>query len=457
MHSDVIVIGTGQGGVPLATKLAQQGRRVVVIERGPVGGTCVNYGCTPTKTMVASARAAAVARRAGALGVRVGPVSVDLAAVVARKDEVVARWRQGVERRLAGAGDNLRLVRGHARFVSGRTVEVDGERHDADLVVINVGARAAVPPLPGLDAVPWLDNASVMQLRELPAHLVVLGAGYIGCEMGQMFRRFGAQVTVVGKGAHLLPEEDEPVSAALEQVFRDEGIALRLGTAAARVARGAGDAGVRLMLGDGGQVDGSHLLVAAGRRPNTDDLGCAAAGVALDPEGHVVVDDGYRTSADGVYAIGDVVHGPQFTHVSWDDHRRLLALLAGRPGARGRSGALVPFTVFTDPHVAGVGLGERQARQQGLAHQVARMPFGDIARAVETGETAGLVQLLVDPASERLLGARIVGAEAGELIHVCAALMRAGATARVLVDAQVVHPTFSEGLQSALMRLERFS
>jgi pyruvate/2-oxoglutarate dehydrogenase complex dihydrolipoamide dehydrogenase (E3) component len=456
MDSDVIVIGSGQGGVPLATKLAQQGRRVVVFERARPGGTCVNHGCTPSKTMYASAHAAAVARKAGVLGVRVGEVSVDLAAVVARKDALVARWRQGVERRLAGAGDKLQLVRGHARFVDRRTVEVSGERHRADMVVINVGGRPGVPPLPGLDGVPWLDSTGVMQLTEVPAHLVVMGGGYIGCEMAQMFRRFGAAVTVVGTAPQLLSSDDPEIAAVIEQVFRDEGITLRLGVDVARVERAPGGE-LQLILADGTLVRGSHLLVATGRRPNTDDLGCAAAGVALDPEGHVVIDDRYRTSAEGVYAIGDVVHGPQFTHTSWDDHRRLLALLAGKPGARGRSGALVPFTVFTDPQIAGVGLSEEQAREQGLAYELAKMPFGDIARAIESDQTAGLLKVLVDPASERILGVRIAGAEAAELIHVFVALMRAGASARVLVDAQIVHPTFAEGLQSVLARLDRFA
>jgi pyruvate/2-oxoglutarate dehydrogenase complex dihydrolipoamide dehydrogenase (E3) component len=460
MHSDVIVIGSGQGGVPLATRLAQQGRQVTVVERAALGGTCVNTGCTPTKTMIASARAAEVARRAGSLGVNVGPVTVDLAAVVERKEAIVARWRKGVERRLLGhEGENggIRVLRGHGRFVDPRTVEVAGQRLSADLVVINTGARASVPSLPGLDRVSWLDNASLMQLRELPPHLLVLGGGYIGCEMAQMFRRFGAAVTIVGKAPHLLPQEDEDVAAALAQVFRDEGIELRLGADVARVERGPGGSEVALALSDGSRVSGSHLLVATGRRPNTDDLGCAAGGVELDQHGHVVIDDGYRTSAEGVYAIGDVVHGPQFTHTSWDDHRRLLALLAGKPGARGRSGAVIPSTVFTDPQVAAVGLGQREARRRGVAYELGKMPFGDVARAIESGQTAGLLKVLVDPVSEQILGARIVGAEAGELIHVFVALMLARAPARVLVDGQMVHPSFSEGLQSVLMRVPRYS
>jgi pyruvate/2-oxoglutarate dehydrogenase complex dihydrolipoamide dehydrogenase (E3) component len=460
VNTDVIVIGTGQGGVPLATKLASQGQQVVVIERSALGGTCVNTGCTPTKTMVASARAAHVARRAGPLGIRVSDVQVDLPAVVDRKNAIVARWRQGVERRLASAGDRLRLIRGHARFVGPRTVQVDGgERLTAETVVINVGGRAAVPQLPGLDTVPWKDNGSVMELRQIPRHLLVLGGGYIGCEMAQMFRRFGAGVTVVGTSPHLLPQEDEDVSAAVEEVFGNEGIELRLGAQAVAVEKGERSDGagaeIRIKLAEGARLSGSHLLVATGRRPNTDDLGCEAGGIERDQDGHVRIDDRYRTSVSGVYAIGDAVHGPQFTHVSWDDHRRLLAVLTGKDVA-GRSAALTPYTVFTDPQVAGVGLSERQAKQAGKPYQMATMPFGDISRAIETGQTAGLLKVLIDPTSERLLGARIVGAEAGELIHVYAAMMLARASARVLVDGQIVHPTFSEGLQSVLMRLEKF-
>jgi pyruvate/2-oxoglutarate dehydrogenase complex dihydrolipoamide dehydrogenase (E3) component len=429
---------------------------VVVIERGDLGGTCVNTGCTPTKTMIASAQAAHTARGAGKLGVSVGEVVVDLAAVVDRKDAMVVRWRRGVEKRLTNAGERLQLVRGHARFVDRRTVEVAGQRHVGKAIVINVGARAAVPELPGLADVPWLNHARLINLRQLPRHLLVLGGGYIGCEMGQMFRRFGAAVTVVGTAPHLLPREDDDVSVALEEVFRAEGITLRLG---AKPVRAQGDGGeISLHFADGTRIAGSHLLVATGRKPNTDDLGCAAAGINLDASGHVIVDDQYRTSAEGVFAVGDAIPGPQFTHVSWDDHRRLLAILTGDHSHpdKGRSDQLVPAAVFTDPQVAGVGLSEREAKARDIPHEVARYPYSSIARAIETDRTAGLVKVIIDPASERILGARIVGAEAGELIHVFSALMRAGVSPRVLVEGQMVHPTFAEGLQSALMTLPRF-
>jgi pyruvate/2-oxoglutarate dehydrogenase complex dihydrolipoamide dehydrogenase (E3) component len=454
MPHDVIVIGSGQAGVPLSKRLAAAGRRVVLVERGELGGTCVNTGCTPTKTLIASARAAQVARRAGRLGVNAGPVSVDLAAVVDRKDAVVERWRRGVRAGLEEAGPRLELRSGHARFTGPREIEVGGERLAAEVVVVNTGARPAVPDLPGLASVPWLDNRRVMELRQVPEHLAVLGGGYIGCELGQAFRRFGAEVTVVDHNPRLLARQDEDVSAALEAAFREEGIRLELSARVESVSGGAGE--VALRLGGGREVRASHLLVAAGRRPNTDDLGCRAAGIDLDAQGYVRVDDRYRTSAPGVCAVGDVTGGPQFTHSSWDDHRLLYDLLTGR-GERGRSSRTVPWAVFTDPQVAGVGLGEREARERKVPYEVATMPFGAVARAIETDELAGTMKVLLDPASERLLGARLVGAEAGELIHVFTTLMRAGAGAGAMVDAEFVHPTFAEGLQTLVMRLPRYA
>ena len=452
MTFDVIVIGSGQAGVPLANRLARAGKRVLLAERADLGGTCINTGCTPTKTMMASARAAHVARTAFRLGVRAGQVEVDLAAVVDRKDAIVRRWREGVSKRLQV--DGLTVVRGQARFAGERQVEVGGEVHSAQTVIINVGARPLAPPIDGLAQVPWLDNATVMQLRQVPAHLLVLGGGYIGCEFGQMFRRFGSRVTIVDQLEHLLSREDPEISSALEGVFRAEEIALELGARTTRVEGRAGE--ITLALSNGKTLRGSHVLVAVGRRPNTDDLGCEKAGIALDQKGFVVADGQYRTNAKGVYAVGDVLGGPQFTHTSWDDHRLLFDILLG-PSRRSRFERFIPYTAFTDPQVAGVGLTEKEARERGVAFESAGMPFGDIARAVETDETAGQMKVLVDPKTERVLGAALVGAEAGELIHVFVALMQAGASARAIVDAEFVHPTFSEGVQSLVMNLDRFS
>jgi pyruvate/2-oxoglutarate dehydrogenase complex dihydrolipoamide dehydrogenase (E3) component len=452
--SDVLIVGSGQAGVPLATRLAAGGKSVVVVERGNVGGTCVNAGCTPTKTLVASARAAHVARTSARLGVRAGEVTVDFAAVMARKADMVRRWRAGSERRLTTGGERLRLVRGHARFVGPRTVEVNGARHEGTNVVINVGARPAVPALAGLADVPHLTSTSALELTELPRRLLILGAGYVACELGQMFRRLGAEVALVAPSARVLPREDEAASEALAGVFRAEGIELALGRRAVEVARVSGE--IELRLDGGASLRGSHLLVATGRTPNTGDLGCAAGNVALDAQGHVVVDERYETSERGVFAAGDCVPGPQFTHVSWDDHRVLFDLLTGRP-ARKRTDRVVPYTVFTDPQVAGVGLSEAAARARGLAIEVATMPFGNIARAIETDETAGVVKIVLDAKTERLLGVSVVGVDAGELIHVFSVLMQAGASARAIVDGEFAHPTFAEGMQTALMKLPRYA
>jgi len=427
MEADAIILGSGQAGVPLAIKLAAAGRRVLLVEREGPGGTCVNTGCTPTKTMIASARAAHVARTSGRLGIRVGDVRVDLDAVVRRKDDIVQKFRESVLRGI-GQAKGLVFVRGHGRFVGERTVEVNGERHLAPTVV--------------------------MDLRSPPAHLVVLGGGYVGCEFAQMFRRFGSDVTVIDGAEHLMSHEDPDVSAELEKVFQGEGIRVELRTKVAGVSKA--DAAVAVRTEGGEELRGSHLLVATGRRPNTDDLGCDAAGIGLDARGFVTIDDQYRTTAPGVYAVGDVTGEPQFTHVAWDDHRILLNVLMGR-GRRSRAGRAYPYTAFTDPQIAGVGINERHAREHGIAYEIATMPFGRIARAIEVDEQTGILKVLVDPKTERLLGAVIVGAEAGELIHAFVTLMQAQASVRAVVDAEFVHPTFAEGLQTVVRSLARFS
>jgi pyruvate/2-oxoglutarate dehydrogenase complex dihydrolipoamide dehydrogenase (E3) component len=454
MNWDTIIIGAGQTGVPLATRLARCGQRVLLAERQHVGGTCVNYVCTPTKTLVASARAAHFARSAGRLGVHATEVSVDFSAVMARKRQLVREWRSGVEKNLRQAGDRLTVLHGHAHFSGPRVIAAGGETHTGDRIVINTGARAAEPPIEGLANVPWLDNAGVMELDELPRHLLIVGGGFIGCEFAQIFRRLGADVTIVEPGPHLLGREDGEVSDAIEQVFREEGIRLVLADRVVSVVGTAGEVKVRLEGGD--DVNATHLLVATGRTPNTTDLGCNAGGVELDEAGYVVVDEQYRTSADGVFATGDVTGAPQFTHVAWDDHRRLFGVLTNGGSPR-RSARLVPHVTYTDPQVAGIGLTERQARERGVAYELATLPFGHIARAIETDERAGVVRILIEPQDEKILGATIVGAEAGELIHIVLALMLAGAPARVLVDGQIAHPAFAEGLQSALLRLDRFA
>jgi pyruvate/2-oxoglutarate dehydrogenase complex dihydrolipoamide dehydrogenase (E3) component len=454
METDVIVIGSGQAGIPLATRFGAAKKRVVLIERAELGGTCVNTGCTPTKTMVASARAAHIARTAARLGVHAQAVSVDFPAVVARKDAIVERWREGIRRRLAAVAEWVQVVHADARFVAPHEVEAGGQRYRAPIVIVNTGASAAVPAIPGLDQVDYLDNRTVMSLPALPRHLLIAGGGYIGCEFGQMFRRFGAEVTIIDHNPHLLSREDADTSSALEDVFRAEGVRLALGSRVARVKKSGPE--LLLELAGGSELSGSHLLVAAGRVPNTRELGCEAAGIALDARGAIEVDDGFETSVAGVYALGDVTGGPQFTHNSWDDHRLLFERLTAG-GKRPRSGRIVPSVVFTDPQVARLGLSENQARAQGIAFEVASMPYGSIARAIETDETAGTMKILIDPVSEKILGVTLVGVEAGELLHVFVVLMQADIGPRPIVDAQFVHPTFAEGVQSLVMRLPRYA
>jgi pyruvate/2-oxoglutarate dehydrogenase complex dihydrolipoamide dehydrogenase (E3) component len=453
MNADVIIVGGGQAGIPLAIRLASS-RKVLLVERAKLGGTCLNYGCTPTKTMIASARAAHVAKTAGRLGVFASEVRVDLEKIVDRKDQVVSAGRERLMKHIRDAGERLTVLCGPARFVGEREIEVNGERHRAETVILDVGARALVPPLPGLEKVPWLDYTRMLEVRELPRHLIILGGGYVGCEFGQMFRRFGSAVTIVDRAARLIAREDEEVSSELESVFRKEGIRLELGSGAESVAQSGSEILVRLA--HGSSVLGSHLLVATGRRPNTPDLGCETAGVQLDSHGFIVIDDYFQTTAKGVYAVGDATGEPQFTHVSWDDHRILFELLLGR-SKRGRDGRAFPYTVFTDPQVAGVGITEREARHRGLNYELATMPYKQIARALETDETAGLLKVLFDPASDRVLGASIIGAEAGELIHIFVTLIQANASPKAIVDAEFVHPAYAEGVQTLVMKLKRYS
>jgi pyruvate/2-oxoglutarate dehydrogenase complex dihydrolipoamide dehydrogenase (E3) component len=343
--------------------------------------------------------------------------------------------------------------------VGERTLEANGIEYRAPIVILDVGARAATPPIRGLDSVPWLDNAAVMALRQVPEHLVVLGGGYIGSEMAQMFRRLGARVTVVHNGEHVLSREDPDVAAAIQGVFASEGIDLKLKSAATEIRPdGPEGKGVAVRLAGGGEVRGSHLLVALGRRANTDKLGCEAAGIRLDPKGNIVADEFYATTAAGVYAVGDVLGGPQFTHTSWDDHRLLYERLTNpKAPRRPRSERLIPYCVFTDPQVACVGLNERIAKAKGIRYQVATMPVSEIARADEVDETAGMFKVLVDPGADRILGVSLVGPEAGELLHIFVSLMQAGASPSAIVDPQYVHPTFAEGVQSLIMKLPRYA
>jgi pyruvate/2-oxoglutarate dehydrogenase complex dihydrolipoamide dehydrogenase (E3) component len=454
---DALVIGAGQAGGPLAGALAKSGRRTALVERSHVGGTCVNEGCTPTKTMVASARVAYLARRAADYGVRTGPVSVDLARVRQRKRAIVESFRKGSEGGLARAG--VDLIMGEARFSGPHTVEV--RRNDgaavtltAPWVFVNTGARPARPPLPGLDGVPALDSTSIMELDEVPEHLLVLGGGYVGLEFAQMFRRFGSRVTVVQRDKQLLGREDEDVAAALTALLREDGLEVLLDTEAVRVAQAGGRIELAVRSREGERtLTGSHLLLAAGRTPNTDRLDLAAAGVATDKHGFIVVNERLETNVPGVWAVGDVKGGPAFTHISYDDFRILRTnLLQG--GSATTAGRLVPYTVFTDPQLGRVGLSEAEARAQGRKVRVARMPMSHVARALEVDEPRGLMKAVVDADSGQILGFAVLGIEGGELMAAVELAMMGRLPYTVLRDAIFAHPTLAESLNNLFTSLD---
>ncbi len=447
---DAIVIGTGQSGPALARRMAGEGWKVAVLERGRVGGTCVNTGCIPTKTLIASAKVAAMARRAAEYGVRLdGPVRVDMRRVKERMREVSGASRQAVTRGLEQE-ENVALVRGHGRLVGPREVEVDGRRLRAERVFLNVGARAARPPIEGLDGVPWLSNAGLLALDELPAHLVIVGGSYVGLEFAQMYRRFGSEVTVLQRGPRLVPREDEDVSEAVREVLVKEGVDVRLETECLAVERRGADVVVRA---NGAQVVGSHLLVAAGRRPNTDDLGAEAGGVALDEAGNVRVDEELRTSAPGVWALGDCNGRGGFTHTSYDDYRIVSTNLLGAGGRR-VSDRITAYALYVDPPLGRCGMSEREARASGRDVLVGKVWMEDVGRAYEKGETDGFLKVLVDAESKAILGASLLGVECDEVLHTLLDLMYAGAPYTVVAGAMHVHPTVSEYLPSLLETLE---
>src|SRR5262245_43058178 len=452
---DAIVLGTGQAGKPLVLDLGGAGRRTAVVEREYVGGTCINVGCTPTKTMVASARVAYLARRAAEYGVRCGPVAVDMMQVRQRKQTIVDDFRTRGRRRLEKA-ENVELIFGEGRFTAPKVVEVTlragGARTlTADAIFINTGARPARPAIDGLDSVDALDSTSIMELSALPEHLLVLGGGYIGLEFGQMFRRFGSAVTVVQRGRQLLAREDPDVAEAVAAIIREDGIEIVLEAEAIRVGQAA-DTSLRLTVKthSGERVlTGSHLLVAPGRIPNVEALNLAAAGVAADSKGFIRVNEFLETNIPGIYAMGDVNGGPAFTHISYDDFRILRTNLidGGKTSILGR---LVPYTVFIDPQLGRVGLTETEARAQGLNFRVAKMPMTWVARALEVDESRGFMKVIIDAASGRIVGCAILGIEGGEIMSMIQIAMMGNLTDTQLRNAIFAHPTLAESLNNLL-------
>ena len=451
---DAIVIGAGQAGPFLAVRLGEAGMKVAIIERKLFGGTCVNTGCTPTKTLVASAHAAHMARRAAEYGVVLGgDVAVDMKRVRARQDSVVRNQREGVEQWVRRQ-PNCTVYQGHARFESARQVRVGDDLLTAGKTFINVGGRANIPALPGVGQVKTLTNASLLELDELPRHLVIIGGSYVGLEFAQIYRRFGARVTVVEMGPRLVQREDPEVSAAIQAILEAEGIEVRLAAECIRFEPRGTDICVGIDCESGApEIVGSHVLLAVGRRPNTDDLGLEAAGVEIDKRGYVVVDDALQTTAPGVWALGDCNGKGAFTHTAYNDFEIVAAnLLDG--GNRRVSDRITAYALFTDPPLGRVGLSEAQARAAGKRLLVGTRPMTEVGRAIEKGETLGFMKVVVDADTQAILGAAILGTEGDEAIHGILDTMYAKASYRTLQRAVHIHPTVSELIPTVLGELK---
>jgi pyruvate/2-oxoglutarate dehydrogenase complex dihydrolipoamide dehydrogenase (E3) component len=456
---DALVIGAGQGGVPLCTALAGEGWRTALVEETHVGGTCINEGCTPTKTMVASARAAHIARRAAAYGVRTGHVGIDMEKVRQRKRDIVTSFREGSENRIRNT-EGLDLFMGRAEFVDRHGISVvldEGPpvRLRARHLFIDTGTRPRVPDIPGIGATPYLTSTSIMELDTVPGHLLIIGGGYIGLEFGQMFRRFGSDVTIIHRGAQLLSREDEDIAGAVLAILREDGVEvlLEVKPVEARIHRGSW---IEIVIEQGGKKEsltGSHLLVAAGRVPNTGTLHPERAGIELDERDFVRVNERLETNVPGIYALGDVKGGPSFTHISYDDYRILFSNLTGGI-LRTTADRPVPYTVFIDPQLGRVGLSEREARSKGLSYRVAKLSMNRVARALEMDEPRGLIKALVDPATELILGAAVLGTEGGELMAVLQTAMMGELPFTALRDVIFAHPTLAEALNNLFLSFE---
>ena len=457
-HYDAIVIGSGQAGAPLAKAFANAGWKTALVERAFIGGTCVNYGCTPTKTMFNSARVAYLARRAADYGVHHGEVTVNMREVRARKQRVVEEFRESGRKGIENTR-NLDLLMGSAKFVGSHEIEVQlnqggTRRLTADKIFINTGGRPAQPPLEGIDDVTTLDSTSIMELDELPEHLLVLGGDYIGLEFGQMFRRFGSRVTIIQRTSQLLGREDQDVAEAVLGVMKEDGIEVLLNAEAVGVQQqNEQQINLKVRSDDGEQnLSGTHLLVAVGRRPNTEDLNLPAAGIETDQQSNVKVNHQLETNVAGVYALGDVKGGPQFTHISYDDFRIIRTNLIDG-GNASTFGRLVPYAVFIDPQLGRIGMSETEA--EGLNVRVAKLPMSRSARAIEMSETRGFMKAIIDAGTNQILGAAVLGVEGGELMSMFEIAMLGKLPYTVLKDAIFAHPTLAESLNNLFMALDK--
>lgn len=457
-HFDALIIGTGQGGTPLAKALAKAGHKTAVVERHFVGGSCVNYGCTPTKTMIASAKTAYMITKAGSLGIEANGFRVNMPAVVERKAKVVESFRNGSQKGLEST-ENLSLFFGEASFEDKKRVRIalrEGgtEAITADKIFINTGARPAVPPVEGLEEAGYLTSTSVMELTEIPEHLLVIGGGYIGLEFGQMFRRFGSRVTILQTGDRLLTREDEDISAEVEKILKAEDIGILTNVQAEKVEKQP--EGLLVTVAEKDEirtVQCSHILVAAGRIPDTDRLNLSAAGAETGEKGEIRVNEKLETTAAGIYAMGDVKGGPAFTHISYHDYVILAGNLLHQKNDTIKD-RLVPYCVFIDPQLGEVGLTEQAARERGLNIKIAKLPMSHVARAIETGDTRGMMKAIVDADSGKILGATILAQEGGEIMTVLQMAIAGGLHYRQIRDMPIAHPLYAESLNNLFMQLD---
>lgn len=451
-HFDAIVIGSGQAGTPLCRALAEAGMRTALVEREHVGGTCINVGCTPTKTMVASGRVAYLARRGPDYGVNTGAVRIAMERVRKRKRDIVNSFRGGSVKRIAQT-KNLELIYGEAKFTGPGTIEVAVSKRSqraltARRIFINAGCRPVVPTLDGLADVPYLDSTSIMELAKVPQHLIVLGGGYVALEFGQLFRRLGSHVTIVQKGMQLLTHEDTDVAQAVGEILKQDGVRVLLNAEAESIRRKSGGIVLKLQCGrKRREIQGSHLLVATGRRPNSDILNLAAAQISTDRRAFIRVNEKLETNVEGVYALGDIKGGPAFTHISYDDFRIIRTNLIEK-GSATTANRMVPYCVFIDPQLGRIGITESEARERGHKIRVAKMPMSYVARALEVDETRGFMKAVVDKATGQILGAAVLGLEGGEIMAQIQLAMMGKLPYGVLQNAVFAHPTLAESLNN---------
>jgi len=458
-HYDAIIIGAGQAGTPLAKKLAEAGKKTLIIEKRLVGGTCINDGCTPTKAMVASARAVYQARKANELGVEIGSVKIDFKKIKQRKDDIVMQFRSSSEKGIKNT-KGLELIFGTARF-SGRkelTISLNqgGEEEvSADWIFINTGAKTTIPEIEGLTEVDYLTSTTILDIEAVPEHLVVIGGNYIGLEFGQMFNRFGSKITILEKSGGIIAKEDQDISSALTEILTDEKIELITNVEINKITKDKKQVHIELHSGKGKKnISASHILVAAGRTPQTADLGLENCGVKLDDRGHILVNEKLETNIKGIYALGDVKGGPAFTHIAYNDYtivyRNLIEgtnySIHDRP---------VPYCMFTDPQLGRIGISEKEAKEQKLNYKVAVLPMTNVARGIETGETLGLMKAVVDADTKKILGAAILASEGGEIMSVLQMAMEGGITYDRIRYCVFAHPTYSESLNNLFMKLDK--